>query len=433
MMRGYERKGPCMQTFDEKAFRRSRLLYIFYAAVEYLIALAVSGSFLAKLTSEIGMSDGMTGVISAVGTLGGLFQLISMLIHRSRVKKMVLAFTVANQLLFISLYLIPRLALGQQVSGVLFTLSIVMANLLINVAAPKKSTWMMSLVDDRKRGVFSAYKEMFSLVMGMAFSFGMGALFDWLEGSGRLYTAFGIMACVMTICMLLCVLCQVFMVEKPLPAVTRKPIAQTVRGLLQNRRLRSVVLLYLLYFFINNSAIPFFATYQLNELGFSLTLISGFGILSSVARMIVSPYWGKLADKLSFAAMLEKCFLVMGAGFLFTALAVPANGKVMFALYYIFHGIAMGGVNSGMFNLVFDCAKPEERADSLAVCQSISGLSGFLITLVFSTVVTAMQQNGSQLFGFTVYAQQLLSMISLLATLGAAAYVHFCVKKPIAG
>ena len=176
-----------MNTYDEKRLKQSRLLYIFHAAVEYLIALAVMGSFLAKLTTEIGMSDGMTGVISAVGTLGGLFQLISMFIHKSRVKKLVIALTVSNQLLFISLYLIPRLALGQQVSGVLFTLSIVMANLLINAAAPKKSTWMMNLVDDRKRGVFSAYKEMFSLVMGMAFSFGMGALFDWLEGMGRLY------------------------------------------------------------------------------------------------------------------------------------------------------------------------------------------------------------------------------------------------------
>ena len=131
--------------------------------------------------------------------------------------------------------------------------------------------------------------------------------------------------------------------------------------------------------------------------------------------------------------MLEMCFRVMGAGLLFTALAAPGNGKVMFALYYIFHGIAMGGVNSGMFNLVFDCAKAEERADSLAMCQSVSGLCGFLITLVFSTVVTAMQQNGNQLFGITVYAQQLLSAVSLMATLAAAAYVHLKVKKPSVG
>ena len=418
-----------MQTFDEKTLKRGRLLYILYAAVEYLIALAVSGSFLAKLTTEIGMSDSLTGVIAAIASLGGLFQLISLFIHKSRVKRFVIALTAANQLLFISLYLIPRLAMGQQVSTALFALTIVMAYLLMNISAPKKTSWMMTLVDDRKRGVFGAYKEMFSLVMGMSFSFGMGALFDWLEGMGRLQMAFGIMAAVMSVCMLVCVLCEVLMVEKPVPAAKRTSIVRTVKELLKNRGLRSVIVLYIIYFFINNAAIPFFGTYQLNELGFSLKLISGFGILSSVSRMIVSPYWGKYADRCSFAALLEKCFLVLGVSFLFTSLATPANGKWMFALYYIIHGIAMGGLNSGMFNLVFDCAKPEERANALAICQSISGLSGFLTTLVFSSVVAALQSGGNQLFGTTVYAQQVLSVVSLAVTLGAVAYVHFCVKK----
>ena len=234
----------------------------------------------------------------------------------------------------------------------------------------------------------------------------------------------------MVVCMLLCVMCMVLMVEKPAAvSVARKPITQTVKELLKNRRLRSVALLYMMYFFIANASTPFFGTYQLNELGFSLKLISGFGILASVARIIVSPWWGKYADKVSFAAMLEKSYLALGAAFLFAALANPSNGKVMFALYYVFNGIAGGGVNSGMFNLVFDCAKPEERADALAVCQSMSGLSGFLITLGFSTVVTAMQQNGNQLFGMTVYAQQVLSVVSLAATLGAMLFIRCKLKK----
>lgn len=419
-----------MQITEEKSLRRGRMFYIFYAALEYLIALAVSGSFLAKLTTSIGMSDSLTGIIAAVTSLGGLFQLLSMFIHKSSIKRYVVTMTVFTQLLFMFLYLIPRLALGQQVSSVVFALTMVMAHLLMNMAAPKRSSWLMTLVADRERGIFSAYKEMFSLVMGMSFSFGMGALFDWLEGMGKLQTAFGLMAAAMTVCMLLGVLCLVGTVEKPVPAAAeRRPITQTVRRLLKNRRLRSVALLYILYFIINNAAIPFFGTYQLGELGFSLKLISGFGILSSISRMVVSPYWGKYADKHSFAAMLEKCFLILGAAFLFTTLANPGNGKVMFALYYIFHGVAMGGVNSGMFNLVFDCAGLEERADAIAVCQSVSGLTGFITTLAFSTVVTFLQQGGNQLFGITVYAQQVLSLFSLLMTLAAVAYVHCRVKR----
>ena len=419
-----------MQITEEKNLKRGRLLYVFYAALEYLIALAVSGSFLAKLTTSIGMSDSLTGIIAAVTSLGGLFQLLSMFIHKSRVKRFVVPMTIVTQLLFMFLYLIPRLALGQQVSSVTFALTMLAAQMLMNIAAPKRSSWLMSLVADRERGIFSAYKEMFSLVMGMSFSFGMGALFDWLEGMGRLQTAFGLMAAVMTACMLLGALCLMGTMEKPLPqAAVRKPLKQTVRDLLNNRRLRSVALLYILYFIINNASIPFFGTYQLGELGFSLKLVSGFGILSSVSRMVVSPYWGKYADRHSFAAMLEKCFLILGAAFLFTTLANPSNGKIMFALYYILHGVAMGGVNSGMFNLVFDCAGLEERADALAICQSVSGLTGFLTTLAFSAVVAGLQQGGNQLFGMTVYAQQLLSVVSFVGTLGVIAFIHFRVKK----
>jgi len=417
------------QAYDEKVLKRGRMLYILYAAVEYLIALAVSGSFLAKLTTEIGMSDGLTGVISAVATLGGLFQLLSMFIRRSRVKKLSIALTAANQLLFVFLYLIPRLAMGQKVSTSLFALVIVMAYLLMNVATPKKTSWMMTLVDDRRRGVFTAYKEMFSLVMGMGFSFGMGALFDHLEGAGRLQTAFGLMAAVMVVCMLLCVLCMVFMVEKPLPeSAARKPLSQAVKDLLTNKQLRRVAVVYIIYFIILNASTPFFGTYQLNELGFSLKLISVFGIMASIARIIVSPLWGRYADSQSFAAMLEKAYLALGAAFLCAALANPSNGKVLFALYYIFNGVASGGINSGMLNLVLDCAKPEERADALAVCQTISGLVGFAATLLFSAVVTALQNGGNQLFGFTVYAQQALSAVSLVATLGMIAYIRCRVK-----
>ena len=46
-------------------YRLSRFMYILQAAVEYFIALMVAGAYLAKVTSAIGMSDAMTGILSA--------------------------------------------------------------------------------------------------------------------------------------------------------------------------------------------------------------------------------------------------------------------------------------------------------------------------------------------------------------------------------
>ena len=64
--------------YEEKDLKRVRLMYIFEAALEHLIALLVAGSFLATLTKSLGMSDSLTGVLSSVISLGCLFQLMSL-------------------------------------------------------------------------------------------------------------------------------------------------------------------------------------------------------------------------------------------------------------------------------------------------------------------------------------------------------------------
>lgn len=420
-----------MHAKQERQLRTGRLMYIFQAALEYLIALAVSGSFLAKLTKEIGMSDSMTGILGGVAALGGVFQLLSMLVRRSRPKKLVLTLSICNQLLFTLLYLIPGLSLGTEISTGLFAVTLVSAYLLLNMASPAKTSWLMSMVEPGRRGVFTARKEMFSLLASMIFTFGMGALFDSMEASGRLREAFGLMAVVMTVCMLLAALTMVIAVERPMPvAEGRSSVWQILRSMLRNRKMRQVFGLHMLYCFFMNAAPAFYGTYQLIELDFSLTLISGFFILNGVVRMIASPYWGRYADRTSFTSMLEKSFVLLGLAYLCAMLAAPANGRIMFGLYYVLNGIAMAGASSAMFNILFDYTTPENQTDAWAVCQSLAGISGFLTTLVFGVVLAVIQRNGSQLFGMTLYAQQLLSLVSALGAFGTIAYIRmFFVKK----
>lgn len=127
--------------------------------------------------------------------------------------------------------------------------------------------------------------------------------------------------------------------------------------------------------------------------------------------------------------MIEKCFLVLGVSQLCVILAVPSNGKIMFWLYYILHGIAMGGINSALINLIFDYVAPEKRADSLAVTQAVSGLTGFLTTLCISPLISLIQKNGNTVFGIPLYAQQFVTIISLIFTVLAILFVRFVIMK----
>ena len=92
---------------NDSSLKRSLLMYIFEAALEYLISILVTGSFLATITKELGVSDSLTGILSSVISLGCLFQLLSLSVRRAKVKKLVVILSIINQAFFMLLYVIP--------------------------------------------------------------------------------------------------------------------------------------------------------------------------------------------------------------------------------------------------------------------------------------------------------------------------------------
>lgn len=421
-----------IQTENEmsSALKRSRFMYICEAALEYLISILVSGSFLATLTKSLGMSDSLTGVLSSVISLGCLFQLLSAIYRRQQVKRFVVILSVLNQLLFMMLYVIPLGGGGKQLKIVAFAVVIILAYLLYNIAHPKKISWLMALVEDGHRGRFTANKEIVSLVIGMAFSFSMGVVVDYFSGRNEIRAAFALSGGVIFVLMILHTVTMALAVERPVEHVERRSFRENLQDVLNNKNIAKVSLVFVLYNIATYLAMPFYGTYQIHELGFSLKLVSAFTMLGSIVRILVSRFWGSYADKRSFAEMVEKCLLILGVGYLCAAFAVPANGRILFAGYYICHGVAQGGINSALINLIFDYVTPDKRADSLAICQAGAGIAGFLTTLAVSPLVTAIQQNGNTLWGLPVYAQQVLSAAALIITVLTVVFVRRRVILP---
>lgn len=420
-----------MNKISEKSLKRSRIMYILEAAFEHLIQILISGSFLATLTKELGVSDGLTGVLSSIISLGLLFQLISISIRKTAVKRLVTVLSIINQILFTLLYVIPLISFPKQVKIAIFIVFIFSAYLIYNIACPKKLNWLMSLVDSKKRGSFTANKEMISLVSGMIFSFGMGALIDYFSEIGKIRIAFAISAIVIFVLMVLHSLSMIFTVEKPANQNVQKDLRLAVTELIKNKNILHITVIILLYHVSAYIAIPFYGTYQICELGLSLKFVSVMSICGSVSRILFSRFWGNYADKKSFAVMIEKCFVFMGLCLICVIFAVPSVGKIMFILYYVLHGIAMGGINSALTNLVFENVPSEKSSDALAITHSVAGLAGFLTTLCVSPLVTYIQQNNNSIFGFQIYAQQFVSILSLVFIILAIIYTRFVFIKKI--
>jgi len=412
------------KSIDDK-LRLGMRMYTWEATFEYLLSTLVAGSYLATLTKALNMSDSLTAILSSVISLGCLFQLLSLFIRPKKAKGLVIALSVLNQLFFMLLYVTPIVPLSGRAKTAIFVALIFSAYLLYNLAHPKKINWLMSLVDDKKRGTFTANKEIVSLLSGMVFSFCMGSVIDHFKEKGEMKAAFLVSAAVIFALMALHTLTMVFAIERETKLRSADNLKSAFMGLVRNKKVLAVTAVFVLYRISEHVARPFYGTYLIGELGFSLKFTSVATMIGSLSRIAVSKFLGRYADKNSFAQMIEKCFISLGVAQMWMIYATPATGKVMYILYHVFHGIALGGINSALINLVFDYVLVENRADSLAITQSAAGLTGFLTTLCASPLVVQIQKNGNSFLGISVYAQQVVTVIALLMTVLAILYIRF--------
>ena len=307
-----------LQTKDKYAL--SRIMYIIEAALEYFVSIAVGGVYLTEITKSIGISDAITGIITAFVSLGCGFQIIALfLAHKKPVKKWVTVGHVVSQMLFALMYFVPLLDASKTVKTVLLIVVLFVAQIIHNVINSPKINWCMSLVDDNKRGNFTANKEIVSLIGGMVFSYALGAIMDYLA-SETMFILLGLHT-----------LTLVFTKEKPTTTV-KLDVKKSIKEIIKNKTLLKIIVVFVLWNIANYATISFSGVYQVGALGFTTTFASIIVIISSIARVIFSKPLGKFADKYSFCKMLYICFGIEALAFAINIFTMPVNGKVLFTI-----------------------------------------------------------------------------------------------------
>lgn len=402
------------------------LCYIIEAAMEYFISLMMTGAYLARITGSLGFSDSLTGILSSFVSLGCVFQLGAIRLFRNSrtVKRSILLSHMINQALFACVYFIPALPLVDGVKTTLFLLCFCGAYIIANLIAPPKASWLISLISDRERGVFTARKEIVSLLSGMTFTYFLGHLTDSLEASGQQRLSFLLGGVIILVLMTLHTLSLVPIEEKSRSADSKSADLKT---LLSNRLYLRTLPVILIWYIAHSAATPFYGAYQIKELGFSMTFVSVLFIVYCLVRASVSSALGRLADRRSFSHMAMLCFTIAAVGFLVNIFTVPTNGKMFYTAYYCMYAIAMAGIDSSMSNLIYDCVQGPGRLSALAISSALGGVCGFVSTCLMSLVVAYIQRQGNRLLGFHLYPAQFVSAVAFVITVLLVIYVRLVI------
>ena len=298
------RFGPkAIRENDE--FALSRKLFLIECLLEFFIQETARGVYFAKLTTTVGISDGMTAILAELTSLSGFFQLFSIILaHRTPVKRWLLPLISFSQLLIACVYMIPLFNLSLSTSSVFFVI-ILLARATQSIATPAKSNWLRSLVEPSKRGEYISKNNMISILGGMVFTVTMSGIIDHFEKIGNMNGAFLCFTIVILVISVLHFISLIPIKEVVVPQSKDSSPFASVWILLKDKKYSRVLFSYSLFAMATGIIVPFLGTYQINELEFSMTFISIRGTVMSF--LSIGSYYviGKYSLRTTYSKLLQ--------------------------------------------------------------------------------------------------------------------------------
>ena len=420
--------------YSSPEYKRSRVSYMAQCTVEYFVSLLVADAFLANLLTHIGVSDSLIGIISSFITLAFLFQLLSLSLVKvmKDTKKTVILFDTVSQLFFMGIYFVPFFPVSQLVKTIIVVALLLTAYIFKYLVIGIYYKWANSFVSPDKRGIYSATKEMISLITGIPFTLAIGWVVDRFVAGGNIEGSFlflGIMLLVLNIINFV----TLILIGKDRTDAQPKEVAatsfkQVARKTLGNKNFVNVIILTVLYDAGRYASVGFMGVYKTKDLLLSVGLVQIINNIACFARFAVSRPFGRFSDRTSYATGINLALIIAAAAFGINMFTAPST-RWLIVVFTLLNTVSVAGLNQNMYNVCYSYVESDYIVQAMAIKNSIGGIAGFLVSLGAAKIVDIIQSNGNMIFGFHVYAQQFLSGISFVILIVAAVFCKKVIRK----
>lgn len=417
-----------------KDYEKSRLMAVIEGVSARIIFGFTTGAFLTGYLKHIGADDKLCGQIAAIPVLAGIIQFFSPLLLEklSRRKPLVTCFNALHRIMLVLLVVIPLLPVPVNSRLVMVGALYFVSHLMVNMVAPATVTLVISLVPQGMRGRYFGNREIFLIFISSVLNIVMGRVLDIFELQNKPYQGYIVMYGVALLAMLLNLFSYLKMKEPPLPAAKAQIRFKNLFLLpLKDRKFRKIIILFFIWGLSLNFSSPFFSVYMVSQLKLSYTFITVCGLLNALSYVISVRLWGKASDKKSFTytAMITLTLLGLTHAGWFFAAAGSFLEHPLVILLHITSGIAWAGINISLLNIPYEYTPDEGKTVYLGFNAALSGLVGFLSSMIASWMVGRMQDYRGLLFGVEITQFQIIFAISGILTVMAGVFIRMFVWK----
>jgi hypothetical protein len=435
---------------SKQDLKSSRIYYTTADSAAQTVAQLAGGTFLATLMSHSGISDANIGIITSLVSFAALTQLF-LINYFKKIKKykFLVTVTALQRILFAGLYFIPMFMINDAMKAFLIVIMYFVGQVFVQIGTPASQDWIASLVPSRLRGKYFSIKDSVAVFVVSSLMLVCGMILDYFK-KRDIYTGFIIIGIIIFILTIINVVGLSLMKEPKLSYVNDKgkemhgrlakrakeqevveksqSILSEIKEAIGNRKFRkafSIQCLFTLGFYI---CAPFNSSYMINDLKLPYTFIMLVGFIFNLYRIYIMPRLGRLADKHGMGKILRFTLFALGMNFLSIAFMMPFNAYPMLILSNFFGSTAWAFVGIGLFGIQLDFYRSEKRMIWLTLTSSVSGLFGFLVSVVGGSILNKLQQLDMNLFGQKIYAQQILNLMGFIILVLAVIFIRFHIE-----
>ncbi len=183
-----------------------------------------------------------------------------------------------------------------------------------------------------------------------------------------------------------------------------------------------VLALTVLWHFATQVWIPHNNIYILDVLGVSYSLMGVMSTVSSIEKIVLMVVWARYTSRTSFEHSYFTSMGVFMVSCLMYIFITPQNANVMIVLQQLVGSVAWAILAPALFNIQYDSLSGDDKVLKMGVIGGLSGMLGFLISMLGSQIITSVNNVGG-LLGLD--GQKVVIVLGGIASLAQMIFLYF--------